>query len=106
MKLEKEVYNVRDTLLKMKGEAVKLTLKIQEPILDDAERKYLGGVIKPFRNKIKYIQKIAYVDYTKNQYLRFCMKNEPSWTMPLFEPNTIYKGMELNKQYSLDELEL
>ena len=31
---------------------LKLTLEVEEPILDDIERKYLSGVIRPFRNKI------------------------------------------------------
>ena len=34
-------------------------VKKAKSILDDAEKKYLGNIIKPFRNKIKYIRKIS-----------------------------------------------
>ena len=31
----------------------------EEPILDDIEREYLSNVIKPFRNRVVYIAKVA-----------------------------------------------
>lgn len=34
----------------------------KEPVLDDVEKEYLSAVIKPFRNRIKYISKVSYFD--------------------------------------------
>ena len=34
-------------------------IKISQPILDDIEKKYLSGVIRPFRKKVKYITKLS-----------------------------------------------
>lgn len=39
-----------------------LTQEYDESILDDAERKYLSAVIKPFRNRTKYIKKCVEVN--------------------------------------------
>ena len=33
-------------------------VKIPKPILDDIEKKYLGNIIKPFRDRIDYITKV------------------------------------------------
>ena len=97
--------SVEDKLLKMQRKKnVKLTLSLEEPILDEAERKYLSGVIKPFRDSVKYIRKTDYLD--ESEYLTFHMTNEPNWTMPLLKKGTMYKGMELDKEYTLEELEL
>ncbi len=86
------------------GKKIKLTLEVKEPILDEAERKYLSGVIRPFRDSVKYIRKTDYLD--GSEYLSFHMTNEPNWTMPLLKKCTMYKGMELDKEYTLEELEL
>ena len=96
-----ETKKIMDNFINKK---VKLTLESEEPILDEAERKYLGGVIAPFRNKIKYIEKHS--SPYKDEYLWFNMKDEPSWSLPLFKKGTMYKGMELNKEYTLEELGL
>lgn len=77
-------------------------IKIPKPILDVAEKRYLSNVIKPFRNKIKYIAK--YEDCGKE--LIYINLEYEEISLPYFEPNTMYKGMELGKQYTLEDLEL
>lgn len=49
-------------------------------ILNEAERQYLSAVIRPFRDQVQSITK--------------------------FEDSTMYKGMELGKEYTLEELGL
>lgn len=82
-------------------------IKIPKPILDDAEREYLSNVIKPFRDKVMYIAKY---DTEKNQFIRICYcdidKNLEYMYFPPFKKGTMYKGMEVNKKYSLEDLEL
>ena len=88
-----------------KEKEVKITLEVKEPILDEEERKYLSGVIRPFRDRIGYIKKCKFLNRT--EYLRFLMKgDEVSSSLPLFKKGTMYKGMELNKEYTLEKLEL
>ena len=94
-------------LRKMQFKKVKLTLEIEEPILDDAERKYLSGVIRPFRNRICSIVKEGYsnIEYIQIKYDKVGNINT-YFSLPSFKVGTMYKGMELNKKYTLKELGL
>lgn len=79
-----------------------------EPILDDAERKYLSEIIKPFKIYVTGITKIK-DDYEKGkQYISIIVKKytHEYINLPYFEENTMYKGMKENKKYSLEELDL
>lgn len=72
------------------------------PILDDVEKAYLLAVIKPFREKIECINKI---NLREEEYLKICLKGE-TISFPFFREGTMYKGMEVNKRYTLKELGL
>lgn len=77
----------------------------KEPILDDAERKYLADVIRPFRNKIDTISKFRTWD-DSSQYIFISMKDNHISTLPVFPKGTMYKGMIEETHYSLKELGL
>lgn len=89
-----------------KKEAMKWLLsEYKEPILDDVEKEYLSAVIKPFRKKVVYIKK------NKNssngmQYLTIVICDDDYMYFPYLDDDTMYKGMEVNKEYSLEELDL
>ena len=74
-------------------------------ILDEKEKAYLTAVIKPFRKDIKYITKKDFVIKAK-EYLLIKMHDLNTAGLPLFEKGTMYKGMEVNKNYKLEELGL
>ena len=83
----------------------------KEQILDEAEKAYLIAVIKPFKDKVLHIYKTD--QYDKNyQYIIIVVKsiryglNEESIAFPLFKKNTMYKGMKVDKNYTLKELGL
>lgn len=75
---------------------------VHPQILDDAERKYLSAVISPFRKKVKYIAKMR---YDKSDFI-FMRVGNSSLSMPFFDIDTMYKGMEIDKKYTLEELGL
>lgn len=75
----------------------------KETILDDVEKDYLSAVIKPFRKKIKYI--VIWRDGSE-QFLHIELYDDEYVNFPNFKANTMYKGMEPNRWYSLDELGL
>lgn len=77
----------------------------KEPVLDDVEREYLSAVIKPFRKMIAYIVKAKDFDDGK-QYIRIILQNGDGMYFPYLDDDAMYKGMELDKKYSLEELEL
>ena len=84
----------------------------KEDILDEKEKEYLRAVIKPFRHRVKYIKKIeAYYgrnDNGENIFVRFRDKNgsEDCFSLPWFPKGSMYRGMILNKEYTLEELGL
>ena len=73
-------------------------------ILDEKEKEYLSSVIRPFRNKIEYICKSRYGDVGA-EYLDIEIYDD-FMCLPSFEKNTMYKGMKLEKNYTLEELGL
>lgn len=85
-----------------------LLSEAKEPILDDVERKYLQAIIKPFKNYVTGIAKIKDDYMTGKHYIRIIVKKDTQEyiNMPWFEGNTMYKGMKVNKYYTLDELGL
>lgn len=84
----------------------------QEQILNDAEKKYLSAVIKPFRDKVNYICKLNYhnnpeVDVYKAQHIVIGLNdNSPEVVLPLFKAGTMYKGMVAGHVYILEDLGL
>ena len=93
-------------------------IKIEEPIyqtvyeakveiLDETEKRYLEGIIRPFKNKIKTIRKTDNkMNGKDNQYITIAFKEDFNMDFPNFKPNTMYKGMKLYKEYTLEELGL
>lgn len=81
--------------------------EVKKTILDQAEKEYLSNVIKPFRDEV--VDVIKY-DYDRYEYIAIRVRNinEYMVTMPFpaFEKSTMYKGMEIGKAYSLNELGL
>lgn len=82
-----------------------LNSEYKEQILDDAEKRYLRGVIRPFRDKVKSITKFADTRCTE-EYIYMVIEGPADACLPRFDGNTMYKGMELNREYTLEELGL
>lgn len=78
----------------------------KEEILTDEEKDYLSKVIEPFRNKVKNIAKNDFEDY---EFI--CIEYDDEicgdlLNFPTFKKGSMYINMELNKEYSLEELGL
>lgn len=74
-------------------------------ILDDAEKRYLSAVIRPFRKRVDSIIKISDPLSYDKEYI-FIKLDEDSFSLPYFKIGTMYQGMELEKVYTLEELGL
>ena len=78
-------------------------------VLDKEEKEYLSAVIKPFRNRIRLIAKKEFDNNRKcitiNINSKFCVSKIEILILPYFN-NDMYKGMESNKFYTLEELGL
>lgn len=80
----------------------------EKPILDDKEREYLSAVIKPYRNKVTFIAK-SKDSYEAKYFISIVVKGNygrEAIHLPWFKENTMYKGMELSKKYTVEELGL
>lgn len=91
-----------DALLEWMGQPYEKT------ILDDKEREYLSAVIKPYRNKVTFIAK-SKDSYEAKYFISIVVKGNygrEAIHLPWFKENTMYKGMELSKKYTVEELGL
>lgn len=85
-------------------------IEIEGPdILSEAEKEYLSAVIKPFRDRVIFIKKVKCAN--NNYFISIKISSELSQSgegriyFPFFQ-NDMYKGMEANKKYTLEELDL
>lgn len=81
------------------------------PILTEKERKYLKGVIAPFKDSVIYIKKVGLAGYEHICiYVKSPDLNEVNlpvaMAFPSFETGKMYKGMSLGRQYTIKELGL
>ena len=78
-------------------------------VLNKEEKEYLSDVIRPFRKKVECIVKRDTQDQ-QYEYISIFYEDvhnsEGIIYLPCFEVGTVYKGMELDKPYTLEELEL
>lgn len=80
-----------------------------EILLNDKEKEYLKAVIKPFRNRVMYIEKINVISF---QYIKIVVEalSENSFCdiicLPKFKTGTQYKFLKLDIQYKLEDLGL
>lgn len=84
---------------------VKYTIIEKKPILDDAEKRYLSNVIKPFRNNVISIKKRT-IHNSRKDYIVIDLYEDDLTYLPNFETGTMYNGMEINREYTLEELGL
>lgn len=91
-------------IIKIEEPEYKTVYECKPEILDNTEKRYLSNVIRPFRDRIKYICK-SVSDFGKYEYIKANLCND-TLVLPDFKPNTMYKGMESGKEYTLEELGL
>lgn len=92
-------------IIKIEEPEYKTVYETETEILDKAEKRYLRGIIVPFKDKVICIRKSKNLIETL-EYIAIELKGDSSICLPYFEPNTMYKGMKLDKKYTLKELGL
>lgn len=84
-------------------------LEIEKPILDNIEKRYLESIFRPFKNRVVYVEKIFRFGYEQIRYrvsLPVEKHGNESCKLPAFDKGIMYKGMEYDKKYSIEELGL
>lgn len=90
-----------------------------EDVLTGEEREYLKNVLKPFKDNVQYIVKqngptgpnysdsgYEYITIIINNTTNIAWFGQEYLVFPLFKKGTMYKNMEVDRPYTLDELEL
>lgn len=75
----------------------------REPLLEPEERRYLTSVIRPFRKEVIAIKKLEVP--SGREYILIILKDD-GMHFPCFEKGKMYKGLELEKRYTPEELGL
>lgn len=82
-------------------------IKVEQPILNDIEKKYLSNIIKPFRNKVEWIKKVRSFEQRNLEYIKISYQDTAQsviLSFPDFKVGTMYRGMKQDKSYTLKEL--
>lgn len=82
-----------------------LLSEYKESILNEAEKKYLADVIRPFKNRVKHISKEETFD-GPTEFIHIDLSDGDVADFPNFKADTMYRGMEVGKYYTLQELGL
>ena len=84
-------------------------VKLPKPILTDKEKEDLSGIIRLFRDEVISICKFESMRHCGYEFLSIKINNNVfkyETTLPYFKKWAMYKGMKLEKEYSLEELGL
>lgn len=81
---------------------------VKKFLLDCIDRKYFNNFLRPFRDNIQCIIKMqtfsSIYEYIKIIYFK---DSRASYIyLPIFKPGTMFKKLELDKQYTLEDLDL
>lgn len=101
-KLYSKTISNRDKIAHLKQEIMSLKEENKQ-ILDNAEKRYLKNVIRPFKDRV--ISIIKENDFG-DDYIKIELKNGDFANLPNFAKGTMYKGMRSEKKYTLKELGL
>lgn len=111
----KEVYgDYLSKIVKIERPHYETIYEAPKEILTQKEKEYLEAVIRPFKDRIICIAKqngsdLEWIDlewiYIELEGLGIESDNEDI-CLPFFTKDTMYKGMELGKEYTLEELGL
>lgn len=84
-------------------------IKIPKSILTDKEKEDLSGIIRLFRDEVISICKFESMRHCGYEFLSIKINNNVfkyETTLPYFKKWAMYKGMELNKEYTIKDLGL
>ena len=80
-----------------------------EDILDEKEKPYLESILKPYKDRVDFVVKEGIGDYYERIVICVSVKSKSFKNyiaFPYFNKGTMYKGMEIDKKYTVKELRL
>ena len=90
-----------------------LNMEYDPKILDDIEKKYLRGIINPFKKRAVFVRKDCHKGLDGGRYEQIVIRVKSAMPnsfadieLPFFKEGTMYKGMKIYKEYTMKELGL
>ena len=82
--------------------------KVVNSVLDAAEKRYLINIIKPFKDQVIAIAKRSanYGEFIDIMIDEGDIGDCGNIYLPYFKPDSMYKGMKVNREYTLEQLDL
>ena len=83
-------------------------VKKANSIIDDAEKRYLSSIIRPFKDQVITIAKRSanYGEFIDIMIDEGDIGDCGNIYLPYFKPDSMYKGMKVGREYTLDQLGL
>ena len=86
-------------------------IKLPKPILNSKEKEYLSLIIKPFRDNATITITKRCASFSHNYFIEISIRQYDTnlcdiICLPRFKMHTMYKGMRLNRRYTLELLDL
>ena len=97
--------NSHGKIIKIEEPTYETVYEYKPEILDETEKRYLKNFIRPFKDSVETIRRL-YSPTKKKDYIQIRYKDDRPTNLPYFERDTMYKKMEINKNYTLEELGL
>lgn len=101
----KDNYGERGKIIKIEEPTYQTVYEVKLEVLDQTEKRYLRNFIAPFKDSVETIRRL-YSPTKEKDYIQIRYKDDRPTNLPYFESNTMYKNMEINKNYTLEELDL
>jgi len=101
----KDNYGKRGKIIKIEEPTYQTVYEVKLEVLDQTEKRYLRNFIAPFKDSVETIRRL-YSPTKEKDYIQIRYKDDRPTNLPYFESNTMYKNMEINKNYTLEELDL
>jgi len=101
----KDIYFVNISMFKhiFKGVTFENSpIRFRAEVLDEVEKAYLKAALRPFKKRIAYVSK--HNEQKGTQFILAVLENNDRIVFPSFKADTMYKGMEVDETYSLEDL--
>lgn len=94
----------RENIIKIEEPEYNAIYEHKPDILDKDDKRYIKSVIRPFRDKVKYISKRS--SYLEREFISITLNDNFFINLPFFPKGTMYDNMEVDKLYTLEDLNI
>lgn len=94
----------RENIIKIEEPQYNTIYEHKPDILDKDDKRYIKSVIRPFRDKVKYLTKRS--RDLGREFISITLNDNFIINLPFFARGTMYENMEADKLYTLEELNI